>query len=270
MRRIEGVCAAGGGGHGGPGPGRWWVAVEAAVLLGLAAFLAFSYWSGRLKYYLAPGFLWLSPATAVVLAAMAAARVRAAARRGPACACGEHAGWQIPRPVGVATLLAPVFLALVVHPTGFSSAGRKKRNVPLPARDPKLEAAIDWVAGLDSRQRRSQRVAFSLPPEPTILDLVTAVREGYAEQLEGRFVSVLGECDPAGGGPDGRFDMYRLVVTCCTADASAVAIEVVPAADVTIQRGGWVRGIIKFDSPLDPGLPVVHATTITKIAEPYL
>ena len=49
--------------------------IQAASLLLLAEFLAFSYGTGRLRYFLAPAYLWLPPAAAGVLAAMWAARL---------------------------------------------------------------------------------------------------------------------------------------------------------------------------------------------------
>jgi uncharacterized membrane protein YcgQ (UPF0703/DUF1980 family) len=81
-----------------------------------------------------------------------------------------------------------------------------------------------------------------------LLELLTAVGEGYQEDLEGRFVTVVGQCDPAPGAAEGRFDVFRLVVTCCIADASAVSVEVVPPAGFQPEPGGWVRaaGILRF------------------------
>jgi uncharacterized repeat protein (TIGR03943 family) len=236
----------------------------------LAAFLVFSYFAGRVKYFLAPEFQWLPPATSVALVAMAGARLRSHLKGSPACQCHEDGVWEPPPLLCAGVLVVPVILAVAIDPTSFSSEGRKKRAIRLPPRHPRLERAIRWVLGTQSTGQADAAAPFALPREPTILDLLTAAGEGHADRLEGRFVTVLGQCDPAPGSADGRFDLYRLVVTCCIADATAVAIEVAPASPVAIEPGAWVRvgGIVKFDSPLDPGLPVLHAATISTIAEP--
>jgi uncharacterized repeat protein (TIGR03943 family) len=244
--------------------------MEITVLVFLAAFLAFSYFAGRVKYFLAPEFLWLPLATSVALLAMAAARLRSKDHGLAGCDCHEDGVRQLPQSLCVIMLVVPMVLALVVNPTRYSSEGRKKRSLSLPPRHAPLEQAMNWVLGIDTSEQGSRAESLTLGPEPTVLELLTAVSGGYAGQLEGRFVTVLGQCDPSPGAQDGRFDLYRLVVTCCIADATAAAIEVVPSPGVAIETGGWVRvgGIIEFDSPLDPGLPVLHAATITKIAEP--
>lgn len=248
--------------------GAW---LEVGVLVALAAFLAFSYFEGRLRFFLAPEFWWLSPATAVVLVAVAAARVWAELRRyGPECECHEDGSRELPRAVYLVLLAAPIVLALAVNPQGYSSEGRRKRQLSLPPRDAVLERAIDWTLGIRGPDEPAHGEAFALSPEPSVLELVTAVGEGHQEDLEGRFVTVVGQCDPVAGAAEGRFDVFRLVVTCCIADASAVSVEVVPPKDFQAEPRGWVRagGILRFDSPVDPSLPVIHAAEISKIAEP--
>ena len=80
----------------------------------------------------------------------------------------------------------------------------------------------------------------------------------------------LRRCDLPAGESSRRFEIYRLLVTCCVADASAVSVEVARNDDVRLESGGWVRigGVLKFDNPIDPAMPVVHAATISKVSEP--
>jgi len=138
------------------------------------------------------------------------------------------------------------------------------------ARDAELEKAIRWVLGEKISPSRTQETGVSLPKKPTILDLLNAVEEGHRELVQGQYVTVLGQCDLTGGPEGERFDLYRLVVTCCIADATAVFVEVVRVPNVKLESGGWVRvgGIVRFDSGIDPSLPVIHATTMSKIPEP--
>ncbi|HID75228.1 MAG TPA: TIGR03943 family protein [Planctomycetaceae bacterium] len=243
------------------------IGLEVAAFVGLAAFMAWSYFAGRLKYFLAPEFHWLPLLAAVGLVAMALARWwwRGGGAVDCECAAAPRRPWVQMLCVGI--LAVPVALGLAVHPTRYSAQGLKKRSLNLPPHDPVLDQVFDWAAGIKPSETAGASPRFLLPAEPTILDLLTAVTQGRAQQLEGRFVHVIGQCDPLA---EGRLSIYRLVVTCCIADATAMAIEVVPSAPISVQAGGWLRvgGIIRFDSPHDPSLPVVHATTVEKIAEP--
>jgi uncharacterized membrane protein YcgQ (UPF0703/DUF1980 family) len=139
-----------------------------------------------------------------------------------------------------------------------------------------LEQAVKWVMGGKAAGKGGAGGGgVSLPKNPTILDVLNAAGEGNAKALEGTFVTVMGQCDLPDGAKSERFDIYRLVVTCCIADATAVAVEVARRPTVELENGEWVRveGLIKFDSKIDPSIPVIHATVTTKIpelSEPYL
>jgi len=263
------------------GPAAW---TEIVTLLLVASFLAYSYSAGKLRVFVAPGYVWLTPAAAVALAAMCLARLLAAIGGGrsehghehPAGGAAEHAhsgdhhGGHLPLAVSAVVLLVPVVLAVWIDPQQLSAEGARKRRVPSPPRNVRLERAFAWVVGQAAADEDADAEAPALPKDPSVLDLLTAVEEGRGGAIEGQFVTVFGQCDLRAGGGDGRFDLYRLVITCCIADATSVSVEVAPAASVRLEPGGWVRvgGIVKFDSPLDPALPVVHAATIAKISEP--
>jgi uncharacterized repeat protein (TIGR03943 family) len=255
--------------------------MEMVMLLAMATFLAFSYFAGRLGAFVAPGYVWLTPAAAVVLYAMLLARLVAYVRdssRGEACHApaeehhahgDEHHGWHVPLSGCVAVLLVPIVLALWINPQQLSAEGARKRRIPTPPRNVKLEKAFAWVLGWAGAAQTPGARADALPKDPSVLDLMGAVDEGRAEAIEGLFVTMTGQCDLRGSSAE-RFDLYRLVINCCIADATSVSVEVAPPAGVNLDPGGWVRvgGIIKFDSPLDPALPVVHAATISRIPEP--
>jgi uncharacterized repeat protein (TIGR03943 family) len=258
--------------------------MEIVTLLLLATFLAYSYFAGKLGAFVAPGYIWLTPAAALALAAMFLARLLAALGggrsehghehpAGGACdhshAGGDHGG-HLPLAALAVVLLAPIVLALWVNPQQLSAEGARKRRVPTPPRNVKLEKAFAWVLGLAAAEKDADAAAPTLPKDPSVLDLLTAVEEGRGGAIEGQFVTVFGQCDLRSGRGDGRFDLYRLVITCCIADATSVSVEVAPSAGFRLEPSGWVRvgGIVKFDSPLDPALPVVHAATIAKISEP--
>ena len=240
------------------------------TLLILAAFMAFSFFSGRIHTYLAPDYVWLTLAAAVVLLAMFAARLFGFRRSAASCACQADGTGRKTTSACAATLILPVVMALVVNPTQLSPEGARKRQVTPPPRNLRLQQAIDWVMGVKKAGKLATGTV-ALPKNPSIVDLMNAAAEYHPDDLEGRFVNVQGQCDLISGSDGERFDLYRLVVTCCIADATTVPLEIVrPKKKTLLTPGGWVRvqGMIKFDNPVDPSMPVIEAAKISKIAEP--
>jgi len=245
---------------------------EMVTILLIGAFFVFSFLAGRVRFFVASAYVWLALLAAALLLAMGAARLFRHVRGRGACGCeaAEHTAWRLPSSVCVVLLILPMGLALAVNPRRYSPEGLRKRRVSAAPRDARFEQAVNWVFGLTAAGGKGGAGSFWLPRNPTVLDLLTAAQEGRRDALEGRFVAVLGQCDLPEGPGSRRFDLYRLVVTCCIADASAVSIEVVRPPTVALEPGGWVRveGIVRFDSKIDPSLPVIHATMTSKIPEP--
>ena len=250
--------------------GRLDAGIETGTLLILAAFTAFSFFSGRIHAFLAPDYVWLTPAAAVVLAAMFAARLFGYTRGAASCACHTGGTGGKTTMACAAVLILPVVMALVVNPTQLSPEGARKRQVTPPPRNVQLERAMDWVMGVKRAEKKATGTV-TLPSNPTIIDLMNAAAEYHPDDLEGRFVNVQGQCGLTSGTAGERFDLYRLIVTCCIADATTVPLEIVrPKKKTQLTPGGWVRvqGMIKFDNPVDPSMPVIEAAKISKIAEP--
>jgi len=253
--------------------GAW---TEIVTLLLMTLFLIFSFFSGRVARFLVAPYDNLVPLAALVLLAMCAARFVAHLRVRPSCACHEHGSPGRSRFVCAAILIVPIICALWVNPKQFSAEGARKRSVPAPPRDIELRMAIRWVLGGKPADRKADADQVALPESPTILDLLTTSSEYLPDELEGRFVTILGQCDLPEGAESTRFDLYRLVVTCCIADATAVSVEISRKGGVQLESGGWVRvaGRIKFDNAVDPSLPVIHAAApvdkIPEPSEPYL
>ncbi|OHB83556.1 MAG: TIGR03943 family protein [Planctomycetes bacterium RBG_16_64_12] len=244
---------------------------DIGTLLVLAAFLGFSFFSGRLGRFLVWPYVWLSPLAALIILAMCAARLVAQLRSSVSCSCQRQSGSPASRLVCAGVFIVPILLALWINPTQFSPEGARKRDVPRPPRDVELQQAINWVLGAKTADNRAASTQVALPESPTILDLLGASEEYLPGQLEGRFVTVVGQCDLPEGAESRRFGLYRLVVTCCIADATAVSVQIARKPGVKLESGGWVRvaGRLKFDNPVDPSLPVIHvAAPISKIPEP--
>jgi uncharacterized repeat protein (TIGR03943 family) len=247
-------------------PNRRLAFAEGAALLLLAAFLVFSAWSGRLRFFVAPAYLWMPPAAAGLLLAMGAARLWSLRA---AFDCGDHGGSASSRTLFAAVLIAPVVIGLLVNPQQFSPDGVRKRRAQAVARDAALERAIDWVMGVKRAAPKGDSPASVLPAEPTVVELADAVNQGHDESLAGRFVTVIGQCATDNGARGRRFDLYRLVVTCCVADATSSSIEVVGLPGVAVQSGQWLRvaGVLRFEGG-DPPQLVLHAASISRIPAP--
>ncbi len=246
---------------------------EVGTILVIATFLAYSYFADIVRLFVAPNYVWFSLASSIALFAMAFARLRAHFQGYVSGEMEEQSAWQVPLSACVVILILPVGLALHVQPRSYSSEGFAKRRETRPLPNADLAQAFHWVSGTETALEEDSTATILLPEQPTILDLLNVVRDGRAKTLEKQkqFVSVIGQSVLSHGGDDRRFDLYRLVVTCCIADALAVSVEVArPTTDAPLEAEGWVRveGIVKFDSKIDPSQPVIHATTITRIPEP--
>jgi len=250
--------------------------LKLTALFSVAGYLLFAYLVGWVQRHLATAYYWLPPAGAGALILMGLALLTAKPGKSTCCEGDCPTAQRSPKravfsaAVSLLLLLAPIALALAVQPKEFSSEGMRKRRLNTPRRDVKVDRAVDWIHGLTDATARSEAAANSLPKEPSILELIETVALADPEQLEGKFVTLVGRCDLPQGEAGRRFDLFRLLITCCVADASSVSIEVARNDDVRLEPGGWVRvgGVLKFDHPLDSTFPVLHAATIAKVAEP--
>ena len=257
---------AGAHAHGHPRAAAW---VEGLAIALVAGFFAMSFFTGRVRRFVAPSYVWLSVAGAGLLAAMAIARLLGARSAAcPSCA-GEHGTWRLPSWVCVLVLLVPIGLVLAVHPTRYSPEGLRKRQAAPPPHDRKLAGAMGWIFGGEPAAPGREGPGV-LPPNPSIPDVIALAYDGRREALEGKFVTVIGQCYLPDGPASRRFSLYRLVVTCCIADATSTPLDVARRDEAPLESGGWVRvqGILRFDSNADASVPVLHATMVSRIAEP--
>ncbi len=251
--------------------------LEIATLLALAAFLLGTAWTGRVRLFVAPVYVWLPPTAGVLLFVMALARTAGLWHGETNCGCGPASGGptDIRRTIYAVVVLIPIALALAVQPQQFSTEGVRKRTAAVTAHDRPLEQAMAWILEKKTPAVRasSRAPVAALPAEPTVRDLLAIIEQGDQGALAGRFLTLVGQCSTAGDGR--RFDLYRLLVTCCVADAQAISIEVVSPTALPLDDGQWVRigGVIRFDGSSGPTQPVLHAAKIEKIplpARPYL
>ncbi|MFZ5833174.1 MAG: hypothetical protein ACOY3P_24060, partial [Planctomycetota bacterium] len=157
-------------------PARLLAFFEVGALAAVAAFLAYASLTERVRLFVAPAYIWLPAAAAVLLGLMTLARFWVAMKGAAACGCEGHAApWT--RSLLCGALLAPVAFGLSVDPRQFSSEGLQKRRAPVDARDARIERAMNWILTGTLPASRAASTG-TLPSDPTVVQLLDAMEEG--------------------------------------------------------------------------------------------
>ena len=164
-------------------------------------------------------------------------------------------------------LLLPVSAAAFISPGQFGEAVVMNRGIvtdisQLPSAEMpggNWDDAPEWddsVDGVDASWPEGQEEGveyFTRTPDGAIqvetLDLLFAAEEpGLREEFENQRVSIIGQYVPPRGGEEGGFDLVRMFMVCCAADARPLGIKVT-GESVSVPRMGWVRitGIARFE-----------------------
>ncbi len=261
------------------------------LLLWGATFLYF-YLSGRIASYLHPQF------HAYVVIAGAGLLVLGAlwwwASRETDTGCGDrgchHEGEEPRRRLSAGAvfafgvLLLPITAAAFISPSQFGEAAVMNRGMvtdvsQLPSAElpggswQDAPAWDDTVDAADASWPEDQEEGveyFTRTPDGAIqvetLDLLFAAQEpALREEFENQRVSIIGQYIPPRGGPEGGFDLVRMFVVCCAADARPLGIKVV-GKSVEVPRMGWVRitGVARFE---DKGGTIEPRLELEKIEE---
>lgn len=183
-----------------------------------------------------------------------------------------------------AVLLLPITAAAFISPSQFGEAMVMNRGIvtdisQLPSAEPpggSWEDAPAWdenVDNVDATWPEGQEEGveyFTRAPDGSIqvetLDLLFAAQEpGLREEFENQRVSIIGQYIPPRDGKGGGFDLVRMFVICCAADARPLGIKVT-GEPVAVPRMGWVRitGVARFE---DRGGTVEPSLELEKIEE---
>lgn len=191
---------------------------------------------------------------------------------------------------GFAVLLLPVCTALFVSPNQFGEAAVKNRgivtsisqlpsaafNASSPDDAPALAAGEDLPDVADWPQDQEEGVEyFTRGADGSIeletIDLLFAAEEpALREQFEGQRVAVTGQYVPSGSGNADRFDLVRMLMVCCAADAKPVGVSVVSAQPSKAPRMGWIRvtGTARFREDSGSTQPLLEAAKIEEVPAP--
>ena len=242
--------------------------------------------SGRVVSYLHPQFHPYVLAAGLGLLLLAALWWWASRETDAGCgACGcHHDGENEPRSrlsAGAAfafvVLLLPVSAAAFISPSQFGEAMVMNRGMvtdisQLPSAGmpggnwddaPAWDEEVDEADATWDQTQEEGVEYFTRGPDGSIqvetLDLLFAAQEpNLREEFENQRVSIIGQYVPPRGGAGGGFDLVRMFMVCCAADARPLGIKVT-GEPLAVPRMGWVRitGLARFEDNegvLEPSL----------------
>jgi uncharacterized repeat protein (TIGR03943 family) len=225
----------------------WAALIESVLLGGTAAMLLAKVWSGTLVYYIHTRYTPLIVVCAVMLAAVAAARLHA-------FVTGLAEPLHLMRWRYLLAALPLLLGALVpARPLGSDALSGATLNLSV--------ATGADVLGDDTGQWN-------------LLEWVTALSV-RGDELQGHAADVIGFVyhDPARS-LDGFF-VVRYVVTCCTADSNGAGLPVIWPGGAALLPDGWVRvrgklGTTTLAGQVAPALIATSVENVPRPVNPYL
>jgi uncharacterized repeat protein (TIGR03943 family) len=253
--------------------------------------------SGRIASYLHPQFHGYVAAAGVGLIVLAALWWWATRETDAGCGdCGCHHGHdEEPRSqltagtaFAFAVLVLPVTAAAFISPSQFGEAMVMNRGIvtdisQLPSATPPsgnwedapawddsaMDADVAWPEGQEEGVEYFTRTPYGAIQVET-LDLLFAAQEpGLREVFENQRVAIVGQYVPPRGGQTGGFDLVRMFVVCCAADARPLGIKVT-GEPVAVPRMGWVRitGVARFGAVGGSAEPTLELEKIEEVEAP--
>ena len=166
--------------------------------------------------------------------------------------------------------------ALVASTAPAAATASAVYEPPLPGATP-IPADAASGAGANAAVDASQYMKTT--PDGHVLAEVTdllfsAEDDTMRPAFEGRTVEVIGQYLPVKDSASGRFQIVRMFMVCCAADARPVAVisEKVPAVsgEPKVAEMGWARVTGKVTFPVEDGrrLPIIKAEKLTPCDPP--
>jgi uncharacterized repeat protein (TIGR03943 family) len=247
------------------------------ILMVWGIVLTYFYLSGRIASYLHPAFHIYTVVSGGVLLALSLALLLTMN--------GESSEHGLSR-VGIFPLLlltAPLLAATKISPSNFGATAVLNRGMvhniaDLPGFSPPMDAGLPNADGsvaegtmMDPSLYLKKNADGYIMAEA--VDLLYAAGEPtMREDFENKQVEVKGQFLPAlTGNPNGdRFNLTRLFVMCCAADARPVAISVQSTPATDLPKMTWVKVRGKATFPVEGGrhMPVVVADSVTETDAP--
>lgn len=244
---------------------RTYRAFQALVLAGLGIYLINRIYTGRLFWYINARFLPLTLLGALGVLLLAQALLAARPAHAPHDGHDhdhDHDHDHARRPAGAARMLAllalPVALGTLVPAAPLSAAAIDNRGLS-------SVAPLNAAAGAGP-------VQFTLAPEErTVLDWLRAFQQAADPAVHaGQPADVIGFVYHDPRLPEGRFLLARFTLTCCVADASAIALLVEYPGAAALPANTWVRarGPIVVETFDGRPFPMVRAESLDAVDPP--
>ncbi|MBK8046096.1 MAG: TIGR03943 family protein [Anaerolineales bacterium] len=165
---------------------------------------------------------------------------------------------------GVALILLPIILGVVVPPQPLGAAALANREVNVGLQNSALPSAVRAAAAKQGSERN-------------ILDWLNtfATSTNASEEFAGQDARVEGFVFRDDRFGEDQFMVTRFVVSCCVADANVAGLVVEWPDAATLPADQWVEVTGRFEAGALAGetLPVLHAQSIKPVdvpEQPYL
>lgn len=259
--------------------------VFSGILTVWGILLTYFYFSGRVASYLHPSFHGWALGSGLILLALGVGMVFLP---GIDHACNDdgceepHAGRS---PVGLGimavVLIVPVIVATIVSPSQFGATAVLNRGFvssvgELPGYQPYVEPALPTESGVPDPAMPTESFvprneAGQIKAEP--IDLLYAAEEpSMRKDFENQEVEMIGQYMPAqaNNAKGDRFNLVKMFVMCCAADARPVAVAVQAPPGDKIPDMSWVRVVGKASFPVEGGrrIPIVIGESVTPCDPP--
>jgi uncharacterized repeat protein (TIGR03943 family) len=260
---------------------------SAGVLTIWGIMLGYFVISGRLASYLHPSFHVWTAASAVVLVLLAAGLLFLPEQSHHDCeSCCDHVHDQ-PRllrsGMSAAVLVLPIVLAATISPDQFGAVTVSNRGYiasinDLPSYQPYVEPALPESEDLqpstgseDDGSYISKNASGQIKAQT--IDLLYAAEEPtMRSDFEGKEVEVIGQFMPAreDNTPKDRFNLVRMFIICCAADARPVAITVQTDQPHGVPEMSWIRVTGTASFPIENGrrVPLLVANSVAPCDPP--
>jgi len=263
--------------------------VSAGILTVWGVLLAYFCFSGRVGSYLHPSFHIWTAASGIALILMAAGVLFLPVVEDN-CAEGDCLHTPGSKTVGgvlitALILIVPLIVTAIVSPSQFGAAVVMNRGLAdsiadLPGYTPFTEPPLPTEDGSVSADgMQTQPTASYLPLNEAgqikaqTVDLLYAAQEPTMRaDFENKEIELVGQFMPAkANNPKGdRFNLVRMFVMCCAADARPVAVTIQTTKPESLPEMSWIKVIGKATFPVEAGrqVPVVVAESVTPTEPP--
>lgn len=255
---------------------------KSGILMLWGSVMCYFYFSGRIVAYLHPGFHWLTLFAGGLLVTMAfLTLLLPRSEEDAVVACGPTtAGPWILRILAAVILIVPLLIAVRMSPSQFgattvmnrgfiSSVSQLPYVVNMPDEPLPGVSLGDMEGGIMDYLPRNEQGQIVTEA----IDLLYAVEEPTIRaDFEGREIEMIGQYMPAKQNNAGgnRFNLVRLFMLCCAADAQPMAVLVQPEAMEPFPDMTWVKVTGRAVFPVEGGgrIPLVENAHVEETEAP--